>query len=811
LQRLNKRQLHSPFIYHVDFTPGEVEEIRRQAREFIGAHPSKKDARRDLARLLRKKPEILTNVPKQLANALPRRSVDAITAYLIDVAKRQNSSEPLLLTLQRDDLDKQSELVHSSRIPSLLFARELVGNRAFGSILRNENLNNEFKKAREDGLELQEEWTNCAGDISTITWVSDTTFLCGTTTHSDAHNQQYNKPGNLLLGSAEWGTLKAYPFHRITRPIVDKGQNASDEMRESQDPWLYSSVVSSDYDSNHKRAFTSSFDRTIKVWALDETGDNSMWHPSHQGESLKHLGTWEHSGNVNFVVASKHHSGMVATAADVPSKAVRVYQVNPDNISNSLYQSYSTSRAGEYEGLDQPIKWAYFPATIRWGLAETVSHLLLVGYSPRSVTGSDGDIPEDKVDSGELSLLDCITGKNLKISAAYSQNVFEVAWHPSQPSFIAATSACGLTVEDGAKTQIRVFHPGKFQSENGEEVDGYLAFICLDCAAADINELTIMPNSILFAYITAAGTDGKVYVWDSARGDKPIHVLRHGEPLEEIYGDRETEDTGVKFTAWGSSPDRFYTGGSDGVVKLWNIRSLSKPLMRDLVEVSGPVSFGAFSSDYSKLAIGDASGRLYLLSLNADDKYREPTSRHTQTWVHQQTRFDQLRLPNGRKPKRIPKTFAPHASPPAPIEDGLVRFEEDLGSVLGRRFLERGYLLRHPNPTIGVVQGPTYGDTGLFRGELHLDGDPSQPLLPAIALQQQINKISHINRIMPPPRPVSSVLFDSIHRRNVARDLDISTLPSETRRALELARVDLQDTVDYELDYEDDDMGDDEM
>jgi hypothetical protein len=49
---------------------------------------------------------------------------------------------------------------------------------------------------------------------------------------------------------------------------------------------------------------------------------------------------------------------------------------------------------------------AYFPATIQWSKAPSVSHLLLVGYSPRSVTGHNVDIPEDKRNTGELCIWD---------------------------------------------------------------------------------------------------------------------------------------------------------------------------------------------------------------------------------------------------------------------------------------------------------------------------------------------------------------------------------------------------------------------
>ncbi len=52
---------------------------------------------------------------------------------------------------------------------------------------------------------------------------------------------------------------------------------------------------------------------------------------------------------------------------------------------------------------------------------------------------------------------------------------------------------------------------------------------------------------------------------------------------------------------------------------MWNIRSWGAPLVRDLIECPAPVSFGAFSPDFSKLVVGDASGRVFLLSTDDNE------------------------------------------------------------------------------------------------------------------------------------------------------------------------------------------------
>ncbi|KKY30582.1 putative wd40 repeat-like protein [Diaporthe ampelina] len=789
LSKMRPNDLNKPLVFHVDFTFEEARKVQMAARQLVPSDKKHDDPVKDLAKLLRKlrHPDDIGRLLRQLK--IENRSAADIGAFLQDVLqKKTRTQNPRVLSIEKDVFDRRGEALRDSRLSSLLMAREVTGNRFKTTRMRH--LTNEFRKSFEDGLELLSEFTNCAGDISAVSWVSNCAYIAGTTAHMDSHNQQYNKPGNLLLGSVApaLNKLKSYPDHRIPRPIVEKGENSTDEMRESQDPWLYTSVVSSDYDPIHDRTYTSGFDRSAKVWRVDKSGS-----------SMQCVGTWMHNGFVNFVQASQleHSTGLVATAADVPTEAVRIYTVNPEDVSNSSYVSFSATRVPDADGSFSK-KWTYFPSTMKWGVEESVRHLLLVGFSPRSLTDDENDIPGDRLNTGELCLWDSITGQAVRIPAANSQNVFEVLWHPYRPEFIAASSPAGDFDAD-IRTQVRIFVRDKI-SEHEVQFKFLKSF---DCTALDINELTIMPNSPAFFYITAGCTDGKTYVWDSAQPEslrrRPIHVLAHGPPLEGIaVGDNE-DDTGVKFTAWAASMDRFYTGSSDGVVKVWNIRG-HEAKGRVILEAPAQISHGAFSPDYSKLVIGDASGRVFILCVGEDEE-KTPS-------------FISLSGPPGlgAMTRRRPTPITPHPEPPPPPQ--LLQTRET-SSDLGRAFVTARRLKFSGDRTVGMVQDVNYADTGLFRREAHAEYDPTRELMASVESKQQINskmfakvpiRTRRVRRLGLSNEDADHMDVDGEepgtgevarrHKENCKLDLVFEALSLETRFALERDRVPLQELCD---------------
>lgn len=367
---------------------------------------------------------------------------------------------------------EKSEVVPSERhLISLLRQREIHGR----APVRVSSGRPSFKAAIYANLEAsftrQSEWTDSSGDIQSISWINEDTFLCGATAHLDSHNMEYNKPGNLLLGSTTHDTLRSFADHRVPRPKSGKANAVA--MRQTQDPWLYSSVVSTAHCRKNGFSFTASFDETVKIWSIQP-----------DGSSMELAGTWKHGGKVNFVVTSEHHK-RVATASGVNSNAVRVYSLDEKSISESFYDLYGGNKALSQLEDGREIKpWSYQPATIQWGKASQVANLLLVGYSPRSDTGDDSDIPDNRKNTGELCVWNTGNREAVDISSSHTQNVFEVQWHPTQPIFAAATSPSGIFDGDKTKTQIRMFALN--------EMEVFTNTRALDCSALDINELTIM-------------------------------------------------------------------------------------------------------------------------------------------------------------------------------------------------------------------------------------------------------------------------------------------------------------------------------
>ncbi|KFY76575.1 hypothetical protein V499_03825 [Pseudogymnoascus sp. VKM F-103] len=796
-QRLTPQEKHilHGHIVHVDFTGEEVQFVRNVMDVWHRNHVESKPKGQRLGIIngsVKVYPSLLQMIVKSQQESLgtdegsrliKQRSEESLKNFIDDFGK--DIWQGYMSNGSRISTGTTSVLrvAPKSRELGTATGKRSNNHTSISSILRERELSRGTfgrasisTKARiltsmDDAIVREIEFTGCSGDIATITWLPGDKFVSGAITHSDESNQQYNKPGNLALGSVQKSSLRSVSGHRIIRPIVEKGSNALESMRETQDPYLYCSVTATAFHEGSQKALTGSFDKTVKVWDINADGS---------GMTL--CGTWHHGGVINFVVTSPHHS-KIATAADVFRDAIRVYELNEDDVSNSPFVSYSGSRADvqSAEQLRSRQSWVYYPSTLQWGKAPCVAHLLLTGYSPRSFDVHD-EVPKIIEDTGELCLWDTNKGTRVLITSARTQNVFEVVWHPTLAVFVAATSATG-EYEDGVRTQLRIF----CQTEIGT----FSHTKTFDCRAVDINEITLMSNSPLHCYLTASCTDGNTYVWDSAQEERPIHVLSHGKSIDDQSqddgeakdNDHERVDSGVKFAAWGRTCDRFYTGSSDGVVKAWNVRAPPAEVhVADIITLSGGISAGVFSSDHSRLLVGDATGKLNVLrcgDLDEDEEF---------------------------PPRRRQQPIIPHyeASRSADYTGGdLVKpSPEPTAREMAQRFVDAGQVVIHPDPYVGAVQGGNYVGTGLFCRQLHRGGDPHAEPLGEVVMQQQ-KRYQGKQLVLSTTRDVEPCP-EAEHQKNYMLDLHLGQLSLQTALELEESRVDFAFEDENDFDYEPD-------
>ncbi|OBT40343.1 hypothetical protein VE00_08484, partial [Pseudogymnoascus sp. WSF 3629] len=787
-----KNMLHN-HIVHVDFTGEEVRYVRNVMDVWHKNHVESKPPGQRLGIIngsVKIYPSLLQMILKSQQDSsqsdegtrlIKQRSEESLKNFLDDFGKdiwqgymstgskfATGATSVLRVAPKSRELGTSTRGNNHASISAILREREL----SRGTFGRSRiSTKARILTSMDDAIVREIEFTGCSGDIATITWLPGDKFVCGAITHSDESNQQYNKPGNLALGSVQKSSLRSVSGHRIIRPIVEKGSNALESMRETQDPYLYCSVTATAFHEGSQKALTGSFDKTVKVWDINPDGS---------GMTL--CGTWHHGGVINFVVTSPHHS-KIATAADVFRDAIRVYDLNEDDVSNSQFVSYSGSRADEQsaEQLRSRQSWVYYPSTLQWGKAPSVAHLLLTGYSPRSFDVHD-EVPKLVEDTGELCLWDTAKGTRVLITSARTQNVFEVVWHPTLPVFVAATSATGEH-EDGVRTQLRIFCR--------TEIGTFSHTKTFDCRAVDINEITLMSNSPLHCYLTASCTDGNTYVWDSAQEEKPIHVLGHGKSIDDQSqndgetkdNDHERVDSGVKFAAWGRTPDRFYTGSSDGVVKAWNVRAPPAEVhVADVITLSGGISAGVFSSDHSRLLVGDATGKLNVLrcgDLDEDEEF---------------------------PPRRRQQPIIPHYEASRSVADGggdLVEpSPEPTARKMAQRFVDAGQVVIHPDPYVGAVQGENYVGTGLFCRQLHQGGDPHAEPLEEVVMQQR-KRYQGKQLIIRTTRDAAPCP-QAEHQKNYALDLHLGQLSLETALVLEASRVDFAFEDENDFDYEPD-------
>ena len=460
---------------------------------------------------------------------------------------------------------------NSLNIGGLLLNRRLKGNPGHKKLL------NDLDSAASNKWISIMEWKGASSDILYCAWAQDgQKYVLGAAAETDEHSMQYNRNNNLLLGNLSTNTLQELPDHRTPRPPANF----------SEDPWLYQSVTGVKFSSLQDRMYSSSFDETVKIWDVSSEGPRC-------------IETLYHGACVDLLATSAVYDGVIATGSQKLSGSLRVYHSfgcdSVDEDTNAKYISCSSVRA-----LSKPA-WELYPSCLLWGPTKSSANLLLAGYTQYGML----DDSSSPASHGHLCLWNVETETFVTLVPC-SQNVMAAAWSREGRYCATGTAASGkLSHPKTTRSVVRVYDP----------VGGARTMIVeFESPALDMNEIVFHP--INANIISAACTDGKVYVWDHRKPEYPLHILKHGESIatlgEEL--DREQEDTGVQLSIWDKLGKDFYTGSSDGVIKRWDIRrSPEDVLIEDIWTLEAGVMCGEFSPDEKRLLLGDSSGKAYVL------------------------------------------------------------------------------------------------------------------------------------------------------------------------------------------------------
>ncbi|KAG5288060.1 WD domain-containing protein [Histoplasma ohiense] len=589
-------------------------------------------------------------------NCFKHRRRRHVCALLSDAADGLLSSAPYLLRAISSHAFNSSPDFECMKPSALLREREL-GQKAYR---RKTPIYHNIQSRK--SLELWKEWKGASNDVMVLAWSSDgTRFAAGAAAQSDEHNMIYNRNNNLLLGDLTCNSLKELPDHRVRRPIPNN----------VTDPNLYMTVSAVSW--RGETLYTASYDNTVKIWDVS----------THTG--AKCVNTLPHCGRVMVMAVS--NSGSIATGCDSAPHIKLWTKTSGHGYIPDVLICNPTRNV------------PMIPSSLAWG-TQSADNILVAGLAARE---------DEKFRNGHLAVWQMgeSTVSPLVVSPN-SQNVFDVTWHPTARIF-----ATGSTVESSpiavgrAKTirsLVRVYDPFRPKATWG-------AHITYECPALDINDVTFCPADS--NYITASCTDGVTYVWDYRSPGRILHRLAHGAPISELDSNvsREQHDTGVRLALWKNNwVDQFYTGGSDGVLKKWNIlRAPEDVLVENTAYFDQGIMSGAFSPDFTNLLIGDSCGSIHVLS-------SAPFSHGD-----------------------INMAYEPVSKERNLEDDG----DDKLGIKTAKELLSSGKLRRHP--VFGVGQGPRYD--GPYASWARQEGTPKEalartPLLPEIQATQLDGSLS---------------------------------------------------------------------
>ncbi|KAL9103660.1 MAG: hypothetical protein Q9163_001319 [Psora crenata] len=602
----------------------------------------------------------------------------------------------------------------------------LLRRRELGSGIRT-NVRSELRLRVAESLEPWRKWKGASSDIVTVAWAPDSSsYAVGAAAHTNAEDLQYNRPCNLLYGELTLNKLWELPDHRNQRPKPEsfpQGPNSIQETYNTCDPMIYQTVNSVAFSIDGSQMYTASRDKTVKVW--DTTGNKPTC-----------LQTIKHEAIVSGVDVCRTCVGVFATASQHITGSIRVYHRTEDGTAKQSPMVLSSSRAEARPGLK------IFPECIRWGTSAHTGHYLLAGFMQWENTRR-GDCAQE----GQLCLWDVDTHQSIRVARS-SQSVTAAVWHPFLPFFATGGApGGGILSTRRTKTVVRTWDLRNTTSFAME----------YESPALDIQDVTFHPLDSNI--VTAGCTDGSSFVWDFRWPDQPLHQLRHGRALMELdhQRSRAEADTGVCLSLWGPEGALYYSGSSDGVIKVWDIRRHPADVhIKDVAQVGAAVQNGAFSPDFAHMLVGDSDGGIHILS---SAPYGRRLSENTDDHRIIEEPITFIRAPDGSK--RLD-----------PMDDN----PGTEGIMVANELVESGQLEIHP--VFGVGKGVNY--QGPWSKDKREEGkdDCIGPLREHYDRQQLFDSKGNLNEAEIAKRSAFAAMRRSLLEKGRERETDKS-IPSD--------------------------------
>ncbi|KAF3050672.1 hypothetical protein E8E11_009165 [Didymella keratinophila] len=417
-------------------------------------------------------------------------------------------------------------------------------------------------------------------------------FAAGAVAVTDSDSMQYNRPNVLMYGDTINDSIHELGKHYIKRPKTENGANSTHAMYVSQDPKLFTTVSSVAFSPSGQIMYSAGYDNSVCIWDVSAG--------SQQPYMIREL---QHKASVDVLAVNPAIDGMIATGTKrTTDKSIKLVKFSEEALYDEPWEhtklNFASTKAVSRPDLKMSANALKFDLT---------GQFLLAGFGANMREDSGFDT------SGDICLWDVHSETTLQIHGS-SRNVFDITFNP-RPGYhglFAVGCVANGVVNRGTRSVVRFYSRQKDHK-----------FTCpleLECKALDMNDVVWCPHD---ENIFAAGcTDGRSYLWDLRRHNAPLCILEHGSSLMPLQDGvpHERTDTGVRFLSWGQNARRLYSGSSDGVVKVWDVlQSQEDVFVKDLITTNSGIMSGAFTSDYSKLVLGEVNGTANVLEVGRDD------------------------------------------------------------------------------------------------------------------------------------------------------------------------------------------------